>query len=44
MSPPAREREWQRKLEQEQKELDRGSDQGRTQREKQRRTWWDFRD
>lgn len=44
MSPAAREREWQRKLEQEQRELGRGSEQGQSQREEQRRKWWNFWD
>ena len=44
MSPAAREREWRRKVEQEQRELGRGSEQGQTQREEHRRKWWNFWD
>lgn len=44
MSPAAREREWRRKVEQEQRELGRGSEQGRTQHEEHRRKWWNFWD
>jgi hypothetical protein len=42
LSPAAREREWRRKIEQEQKELGQGSEQGQTQREEHRRKWWKF--
>ena len=44
MSPAAREREWQRKMEQEQRELGRGSEQGQRQRQEHRRKWWNFWD